>query len=51
MKTEPESGSFEQFKENMRKLFSVSKADLDAIRKEEAAKKRRAKAKRIRSTA
>jgi hypothetical protein len=47
MKPESDSSSFENFKDSMRKLFSVSKADLDAIRNEEA-KKRLAKTKRVR---
>lgn len=48
MKAEPESGSFDRFKDQMRKLFSVSKADLDAaLRKEQAiARKRGTVAKR-----
>jgi hypothetical protein len=37
---------FANFKNTMRKLLSVSKAELDQIRKEEAAKKKAAKAKK-----
>lgn len=45
-----DSPSFAHFKESMRKLLSVSKAELDAELRKEAAKKRRsAKAKRRRS--
>jgi hypothetical protein len=42
----PSDSAFAHFKESMRKLLSVSKSELDEIRKQEAAKKRLAKAKR-----
>jgi len=42
---EPLPGSpFAHFKDSLRKIATVSKAELDGIRKKEAAKKRRRKA-------
>jgi hypothetical protein len=44
--SEPSPGSpFAQFKEFTRKILSVSKEDLDAMRKKEAKKKAKRKAK------
>jgi hypothetical protein len=42
--SEPSPGSpFANFKESMRKILSVSKTELDQIRKKEVAKKKRQK--------